>query len=55
MAEALEHAGAPREKIFLVSSHAPNLDALCATNAARRWQRFRAFRLRAKHGGQQKQ
>ncbi len=40
VAEALERAGAAREKIFLVSSHAPNLDALCATNAARRWQRF---------------
>jgi len=40
VAEALERAGAPREKIFLVSSHAPNLDALCATDAARRWQRF---------------
>lgn len=40
VAEALERAGAPREKIFLVSSHAPNLDALCTTDAARRWQRF---------------
>lgn len=40
VAEALESVGAAREKIFLVSSHAPNLDALCATDAARRWQRF---------------
>ncbi len=40
VAEALERAGAAREKIFLVSSHAPNLNALCADNAARRWQRF---------------
>ena len=40
VAEALERAGAPREKIILVSSHAPNLNALCADNAARRWQRF---------------
>lgn len=40
VAEALERAGAPTEKITLVSSHAPNVDALCAENAARRWQRF---------------
>jgi hypothetical protein len=41
VAEALELAGAPREKIVLVSSHAPNVDALCAEDAARRWRRFR--------------
>jgi hypothetical protein len=41
VAEALEQAGAPREKIVLVSSHAPNVDALCAADAARRWRRFR--------------
>jgi hypothetical protein len=41
VAEALEQAGAPREQIVLVSSHAPNVDALCAADAARRWQRFR--------------
>src|SRR5690349_8274786 len=40
VAEALEQAGAPREKIVLVSSHAPNADALCAMDAARRWRRF---------------
>jgi hypothetical protein len=40
VAEALERAGAAREKIFLVSSHPPNLNALCADNAAHRWQRF---------------
>jgi hypothetical protein len=40
VAEALEQAGAPTEKIILVSSHAPKIDALCAENAARRWQRF---------------
>src|SRR6478609_5999270 len=39
-AEALEQAGAPREKIVLVSSHPPNVDALCAVDAARRWRRF---------------
>jgi hypothetical protein len=41
VAEALERAGVPREKIVLVSSHAPNVDALCAEDAARRWRRFR--------------
>ena len=41
VAEALEQAGAPREKIVLVSSHEPNVDALCASDAARRWRRFR--------------
>ncbi len=41
VAEALEQAGAPREKIVLISSHAPNVDALCAVDAARRWRRFR--------------
>ncbi|MGC2743623.1 MAG: hypothetical protein WA672_10575 [Candidatus Angelobacter sp.] len=43
VAEALERAGAPVEKIILISSHAPNLDTLCAENAARRWQRFRCI------------
>src|SRR5215467_1729293 len=41
VAEALERAGAPQEKIVLVSSHAPNIGALCAVDAARRWRRFR--------------
>lgn len=41
VAEAMERAGVPREKIVLVSSHAPNVDALCAADAARRWRRFR--------------
>ena len=43
VAEAIERAGAPSEKIVLVTSHAPNLDALCAENASRRWQRFRCI------------
>ena len=42
-AEALEAVGAPVEKIILISSHAPNVDALCAENAACRWQRFRCI------------
>jgi hypothetical protein len=41
VAEALEQAGAPREQIVLIGSHAPNVDALCAADAARRWRRFR--------------
>ena len=41
VAEALEQAGAPREKIILVSSHEPNIAALCAADAARRWSRYR--------------
>jgi adenine/guanine phosphoribosyltransferase-like PRPP-binding protein len=40
VAEALERAGASTEKIILVSAHEPNINALCAENAARRWQRF---------------
>jgi hypothetical protein len=47
VAEALERAGAPAEKIVLVSSHAPNLDALCAEDAARRWQRFHCIPVAA--------
>jgi hypothetical protein len=41
VAEALERAGAPVAKTVLLSSHAPNVDALCANDASRRWQRFR--------------
>ena len=40
VAEALERAGAPAGKIILVSSHPPNVEALCANDASRRWQRF---------------
>jgi hypothetical protein len=47
VAEALERAGAPPEKIVLVSSHAPNLDALCAEDAARRWHRFHCIPVAA--------
>lgn len=43
VAEALERAGVPAEKIILISSHAPNVNALCAENAACRWQRFRCI------------
>jgi hypothetical protein len=47
VAEALERAGVPTEKIILISSHAPNLDALCAENAAHRWKRFRCIPVAA--------
>jgi hypothetical protein len=47
VAEALERAGAPVDKITLISSHAPNLHTLCAENAARRWQRFRCVPVAA--------
>lgn len=43
VAEALERAGVPVEKIILISSHAPNINALCAKDAACRWQRFRCI------------
>ena len=46
-AEALERAGAPREKIVLISGHAPNIDALCSDDAARRWSRFRSLAIRS--------
>ncbi|HET9165208.1 MAG TPA: hypothetical protein VFP11_04370, partial [Candidatus Angelobacter sp.] len=36
VAEALERSGAPTEKIILISAHEPNVNALCAENAARR-------------------
>jgi hypothetical protein len=41
VAEAVERAGAPREKIILLGGHEPNVDSLCATDAALRWRRFR--------------
>src|SRR4029077_13820627 len=40
VAEALERAGTPREKIVLFSSHEPKAETLCATDAARRWRRY---------------
>ncbi|HET9166418.1 MAG TPA: hypothetical protein VFP11_10500, partial [Candidatus Angelobacter sp.] len=43
VAEALERTGAPTEKIILISAHEPNINALCAENAARRWQRFQCI------------
>src|ERR1041385_3338608 len=43
VAEALERAGMPAEKIVLISGHAPDVNALCAENAACRWQRLRCI------------
>ncbi len=40
--EALEQAGVPREKITFICSHQPNVNALCASDSVRRWQRFRS-------------
>ncbi len=41
VAEALEQAGVPSQKIVLLGSHEPKIDSLCASDAARRWRRFR--------------
>src|SRR5689334_3817173 len=41
VAEGLERAGAPREKIVLLSSHEPKAEALCTTDAARRWRQYK--------------
>jgi hypothetical protein len=43
VAEALERAGAPTKKITLVNAHEPNINTLCAENAAQRWQRFKCI------------
>jgi hypothetical protein len=43
VAEALERGGAPTEQIILVSAHGPNINALCAEHAPRRWRRFRCM------------
>ena len=43
VAEALERAGVPVEKIILISSHVPNVNVLCGENAASRWRRFRCI------------
>ena len=41
VAEALLDAGVPRENITLVGSREPDVNSLCADNAARRWREFR--------------
>ena len=42
VAEALEQAGVRRGSIVLLCSHQPNVDALCAPQAAERWRRYRS-------------
>lgn len=41
VAEALLQAGVSNDKIALICSRAPEIDQLCAQDAARRWQQFR--------------
>jgi hypothetical protein len=41
VAEALEKAGVAHGRIVLLCAHEPNAEALCSTNAAHRWRRFR--------------
>src|SRR5579871_3843297 len=47
VAEALQQAGVPRQKFVLLGSHEPNIDALCASDAAQRWRRFRSVAVAA--------
>jgi hypothetical protein len=41
-AEALEAAGVPVSQIILLCGHEPDVNALCAANAAERWKRYRS-------------
>ncbi len=43
VAEALEREGVPPSRIAILCSHDPNVDALCAPDAARRWRRYRVI------------
>lgn len=42
VAEALERTGIALERITLICGHKPNPEALCSTDAGRRWRRFRS-------------
>jgi len=42
VAEALEREGVPHERILLLCSHEPDVNALCAHDAPRRWIRYRS-------------
>jgi hypothetical protein len=42
VAEALEAAGVPVSQIILLCGHEPDVNALCAANAAERWKRYRS-------------
>jgi len=39
--EALEQQGVPKDRILILCSHEPDVSALCAPDAERRWRRFR--------------
>ena len=41
VAEALEREGVPAGRILLAGSHEPDVNTLCAFNAAQRWSRYR--------------
>lgn len=45
VAEALERAGVPRVRIRILCSHEPEVGALCAPDAARRWRRYRSVHV----------
>ncbi len=47
VAEALEAAGVPAAQIILLCGHEPDLNGLCAANAAERWKRFRSVAVTA--------
>lgn len=47
--EALEQAGALREKITFICGHEPNVNALCAPDSVRRWQGFRSVAVSSDH------
>jgi len=42
VAEALETEGVRQDRIVLLCSHEPNVNALCARDASRRWMRYRS-------------
>ncbi len=42
VAEALERDGVPLSRIVLLCSHEPEVDSLCAPDAAARWRRYRS-------------
>ena len=52
VAEALERAGAPGEKIVLVSSHEPNVDTLAQRMQRARWRQFSCVAVSGKRAGQ---
>lgn len=43
VAEALKQAGVHNGRIILCSGHEPNVEVLCANDAAQRWNRFRSI------------